>query len=165
MPEGKFEATLRRFCESRIEFILVGGLAAVLQGAPVQTFDVDLVYERAPANVDRLAAVLQSLDAVFRIQPELRLRPTRDHLAGGGHLKSRDGSRTNRPSRNYGANLGYADLLPHSTELEVSPGIRVRVLNLETLISIKEQLASEKDIAMLPLLRRTLDEIRKKKIE
>jgi hypothetical protein len=41
----------------------------------------------------------------------------------------------------------------------------VRVLNLETLISIKEQLASEKDIAMLPLLRRTLDEIRKKKIE
>ena len=34
--------------------------------------------------------------------------------------------------------------------MDIGEGIRVRVLNLETLISTKEQLASEKDVAVLP---------------
>jgi hypothetical protein len=34
MHEGKLLATLRVLRESQIEFILVGGLAAVLNGAP-----------------------------------------------------------------------------------------------------------------------------------
>ena len=45
--------------------------------------------------------------------------------------------------------------------MEIGEGLRIRVLNLETLIQIKEQLHSEKDRAMLPLLRRTLEEKRK----
>lgn len=39
------------------------------QGAPIQTYDIDLVYSREPANGERLVNVLQSLDAFFRIQP------------------------------------------------------------------------------------------------
>src|SRR6266478_3699191 len=86
MQERKLIAALRQLCESEVQFILVGGLAAVLNGAPIQTFDVDLVFSREPANIDRLLAVLRSLDAVFRMQPDRRLRPDRSHLAGGGHL-------------------------------------------------------------------------------
>ena len=55
MPEGKLLATLRSLRESQVEFILVGGLAAVLNGAPIQTYDVDLVYSREPANIGALA--------------------------------------------------------------------------------------------------------------
>ncbi|MGA7413445.1 MAG: hypothetical protein WBW33_23420, partial [Bryobacteraceae bacterium] len=47
-----------------------------------------------------------------------------------------------------GQDLGFNDLLPHSAEIQ--------------LIVIKEELAGEKDLAMLPLLRQTLNEIRKK---
>jgi hypothetical protein len=36
----------------------------------------------------------------------------------------------------------------------------VRVLDLETLIAVKEEVGGEKDIAMLPVLRRTLEESR-----
>jgi predicted nucleotidyltransferase len=163
MQEGKLVATLRRLRESEVEFVLVGGLAAVLNGAPIQTFDVDLVYSREPANIDRLLAVLRSLDAVFRIQPERRLRPDRSHLAGGGHLNLLTSFGPLDLLGTIGENLAFPDLLSHSHEMEVGQGIHIRVLNLETLISMKERLASEKDLAMLPVLRRTLSETRKKR--
>ena len=45
--------------------------------------------------------------------------------------------------------------------MEIGGGIRVRVLDLETLIAIKEELGGEKDRAVLPVLRRTLAEKRR----
>jgi hypothetical protein len=54
-----------------------------------------------------------------------------------------------------GKGMGYEELLPHSTAMLISADKSVRVLNLETLIELKEQLGGEKDRAMLPLLRRT----------
>lgn len=61
-----------------------------------------------------------------------------------------------------GRNLGFAELLPRSVEMDIGEGVRVRVLDLETIISVKESLASEKDLAALPILRQTLSESRKK---
>jgi hypothetical protein len=55
-------------------------------------------------------------------------------------------------------------MLLHSTEMDIGEGMRVRVLNLETLISLKEQLTSEKDLAVLPILRQTLRESKKKDV-
>jgi hypothetical protein len=60
-----------------------------------------------------------------------------------------------------GRDLGYSDLVPHSPKLDISEGLRIRVLDLETLIAIKEELGGEKDRAVLPILRRTLEEKRK----
>ncbi len=85
MPEHKLIATLRALHDGGVEFILVGGLAAVLNGAPVDTFDINVVHSRDPANIARLGTVLEALDAVFRIQPERRLKPNPSHLAAGGH--------------------------------------------------------------------------------
>jgi predicted nucleotidyltransferase len=162
MPESRLFAALRTFQEAEVQFILVGGVAAVLNGAPVQTFDIDLLYAVEPANIDRLLPVLERMEAIFRIQPERRLRPTRSHLAGGGHLNllTRFGPLDLLGS--IGQNLRYPDLLPHSHDLNIGEGIRIRVLNLETLIAVKEELAGEKDLAVLPILRRTLREIRNK---
>ncbi len=162
MPETKLLATLRSLSEGRVRFILVGGLAAVLQGAPVQTYDVALVYTRDAANRERLLTVLQSLDAFFRIQPEGRLRPAESHLAGGGplNLLTRYGGLDLLGT--IGNKLGFDDLLPHSAEMSVGEGMVIRVLDLETIIALKEELAAQKDLAMLPLLRQTLNEIRKK---
>ena len=39
--------------------------------------------------------------------------------------------------------LNSRSLLPHSVELDISEGLRIRVLDLETLIAIKEELADE----------------------
>ena len=139
----------------------MGGLAAVLDGAPVNTFDVDIVHSREAANIARLLPALEDLDAVYRIQPERRLRPTASHLASRGHqnLITRYG-----PLDIYGAigrGLGYQELLPHCLEMDLGEAVHVRVLDLETLIAIKEELAGEKDLGVLPILRRTLEEKRK----
>ncbi len=162
--QDNFAATLRILCKNEIRFVLVGGLAAILNGAPVHTFDIDLVYSRDSENIDRLLAFLQSIGAVFRIQPERRLRPTRSHLERGGHLNLLTCNGPVDLLGTIGQGLGYEELIPHSNEMDLGEGLRLRVLNLEMLISLKEQLASDKDVAMLPLLRRTLIETAKKKL-
>lgn len=163
MQESNLVATLRGLCRRDIQFIVVGGLAAVLNGAPVQTYDLDLVYSRKPANIDRLLHFLQDIDAIFRIQPERQLRPTETHLAGDGHINLLTRYGPVDLLGTIGQNLSFSDLLPHSNEMAIGDGIGVRVLNLETLIYIKEHLSSEKDVAMLPVLRQTLRELNKKK--
>ena|SRR5437016_5917352 len=161
MQEPDLIGTLRGLCERGIQFILVGGMAAVLNGAPVHTYDVDVVHSREPANIERLLSFLQEIDAIFRIQPERRLSPTASHLAAGGHLNLLTNLGPLDLLGTIGQGLSFSDLLPLSHEMSIDQGIRIRVLNLETLISIKEQLASEKDLAALPILRQTLRELKK----
>src|SRR5213078_3419415 len=59
-------ALLAALCDSGIEFIIVGGVAAVLQGEPITTTDLDIVHRRTPENVARLLEVLHKLDATMR---------------------------------------------------------------------------------------------------
>ena len=55
-----------------------------------------------------------------------------------------------------GRGLAYDDLLPHSELMMVDHGLAVHVLDLETLISTKEQADRDKDRLTLPLLRQAL---------
>jgi hypothetical protein len=43
---------------AKVDFILIGGMAAILHGSARVTFDVDLVYSRSDENIKRLAAAL-----------------------------------------------------------------------------------------------------------
>jgi hypothetical protein len=161
MPEGNLRHTLRLLSENQVDFILVGGLAAVLQGVPVSTFDVDIVHSRDVLNIQRLMPVLETLDAVFRMQPERRLKPNARHLSGLGHvnLVTRLGSLDLLCT--IGDGLSYEQLLPYAESMNLENGLEIRVLGLEKLIELKEQLGGEKDRAMLPLLRRALEEKRR----
>ena len=47
-------AILEGLIKANIKFILVGGLAAVVQGAPVTTMDVDIVHKRSSENIIKL---------------------------------------------------------------------------------------------------------------
>src|SRR6266700_1647862 len=154
MPESSFFEALRALRQGHVDFLVVGGLAAVLNGAPVNTFDLDVVHSREPANIARRLPVLEALGAVYRMQPERRLRPHVSHLSSAGHhnLITRCGPLDVLGTIGRGA--GYQDLLPHTVEMEIGDGLRVRVLDLETLIALKEDLAGEKDLAVLPILRR-----------
>ncbi|MGH9447686.1 MAG: hypothetical protein ACRD3O_18445 [Terriglobia bacterium] len=51
MPETDFLAILRVLAEDCVDFIVVGGISAVLQGAPIATFDLDVVHSRTEGNV------------------------------------------------------------------------------------------------------------------
>ena len=62
MPRSR-ASLLAELASSGCEFVLVGGLAAVAQGAPVTTFDVDIVHARTADNVDGLLAFLATMRA------------------------------------------------------------------------------------------------------
>src|SRR5262249_22474818 len=47
-----------------LEAILVGNAAAALQGATVTTIDIDFLFRRSPANIRKLKAIADELDAV-----------------------------------------------------------------------------------------------------
>jgi hypothetical protein len=160
--QGDFETILRALADQRVDFIVVGGVAAVLEGAPVNTFDLDVVHSREPGNISRLLAALELLNATYRIQPERKLRPDASHLASPGHQLLTTSFGPLDMLGSIGRSRDYSDLLPHTIELEVGDDLRVRVLNLATLVTVKEETAGEKDVAMLPILRRTLEEKQKR---
>jgi hypothetical protein len=157
MQRVDFLGALRALRSGEVEFIVVGGLAALLNGAPVNTFDLDIVHSRERSNIARLLAVLESLDATFRIEPERRLRPGLNHLTSPGHLNLQTKCGPVDVLGTIGQALSYEDLLNDTVELNIGDGVSVRVLKLEKLIELKEQLGGEKDRAVLPILRRTLE--------
>ncbi len=162
MAETDFLGMLRMLNRHGVDYLVVGGVAAALHGAPVSTFDLDLVHSRREDNVARLLAALDELDASYRTQPERRLRPSASHLASGGHqlLTTRFGPLDLLGE--IGTGRRYEDLLVESTVVQVGEQVSVRVLNLDTLIVLKESLHQEKDRAAIPVLRRTLEEKRRR---
>ena len=57
-PPGDLTTLLSKLASSGVEFVLVGGLAAVAQGAPITTHDVDIVIEDERQLVSRTALAL-----------------------------------------------------------------------------------------------------------
>ena len=160
MSEPSFVPLLAALNEHGIEYFVVGALAAVLQGAPVVTFDVDIVHRRTPENVERLLGALRALDAYYRLDPR-KLRPNETHLVTKGHqlLSTRLGD-LNVLGTIMEAS-GYDDLIDHTVLVDLE-GVRVRVLELSKVIEAKEFAGRPKDRAALPSLRATLSEIRKR---
>jgi hypothetical protein len=151
-----FSAILRELAAHDVEFIVAGGVCAVLHGAPVATFDLDIVHARSEANLNRLLAALDTLEASYRGRPTLK--PTATHLASPGHqlLMTRFGALDLLGT--IGKGRGYDELLLHSAHVTLESGLSVRILNLDMLVRVKEEVAGEKDQAVLPILRRTLEE-------
>jgi hypothetical protein len=159
--EPDFQAILQTFAEHEVAFIVVGGVSAVLQGVPIDTFDLDIVHSRKEDNLDRLLEALQKLNAYYRGQGSRRIAPQIAYLASPGHqlLMTTAGPLDVLGTvGEVGAERGYDELLPHTVEVHLGEQLRFRVLNLETLIQLKAEAGREKDKAVLPMLRRTLEE-------
>lgn len=150
---------LRVLVEHGVRFIVVRGAAAVLQGVPINTLDVDVVYDRAEDNIAALLAALTELDAIFRTDAR-RLRPNESHLRSTGHklLQTRFGVLDLLAT--IEDDTEYTELLPHAERICVGE-LNVMVLSLERLIEVKRKLTRPKDRLMLLHLEATLDERKK----
>ncbi|HSW49219.1 MAG TPA: hypothetical protein VLH09_03545 [Bryobacteraceae bacterium] len=156
--EVDFQAILRVLAEHGVDFIVVGGVCGVLHGAPILTFDLDIVHSRKKDNVGRLMRALEALDARYRTHTEKTIRPAPTHLASEGHqlLATRFGPLDVLGL--IGSGRQYEDLLPHSVVMRVGRGLTARLLDLDTLIETKQETAGEKDRAALAILRRIRQE-------
>jgi hypothetical protein len=153
-----FLAILEILAKHQVEFIVVGGVCAVLHGAPVATFDLDLVHSRAPANLDRLMVALKELDAHYRVPGRQDRTPDLTQLASSGHQLLMTDSGPLDLLGEIGSGRGYDQLLDQCLEVKVGPALRLRILKLEALIKSKEETARDKDKAVLAILRCTLEE-------
>ena len=142
------DALVQALLEAGVEFIVVGGAAAVLHGAPITTQDLDIVHRRTPANVERLSTLLTKLDATFRGRD---LRPSAELLAGRGQLNLSTSLGPLDPMCVLHDGRDYDELLPHTQVL--TDGLsQIRVLDLDTLIAVKSEAGRARDKLALPIL-------------
>ncbi len=152
-----FLEILRVLVEEEVEFIVVGALSAVFQGAPIMTFDLDIVHKRDERNINRLLQALVRLEASYRGRGEQKLVPAAEHLRSDGHqlLSTKFGPLDILGTIEDG--LTYEELQPFAVEFSPDE-IRFDVLSLSKYIELKESSPREKDRARLPTLRAIKDE-------
>ena len=68
-----------------VDYIIIGGVSAVLQGAPVTTFDLDVVHSREETNLSKILKALQELNAYYRTRKDIRIEPEIYRLELPGH--------------------------------------------------------------------------------
>ena len=150
-------ALLAALCDAGVEFIVVGGAAAVIHGAPVTTNDLDIVHRRTPENVARLLDLLLGLDATMRYDLANRgLRPSAAMLAGKAQINLSTSLGPIDPLCEIDEGQGYEELLPRSVEVR-DEGRVLWVLDLPTLIAVKAKAGRPKDRIVLPVLVATLE--------
>lgn len=151
-PTADIEALLRALVSADVEFIVVGGAAAVIHGAPVTTQDLDIVPQQAQENLDRMLDVLNQLDTRFRpVRADRDIAPSAVHLAGNSQL--------NLITRHGPLDVllrlddarGFDELVRQSHE--ISDGdLRFRVIDLDALIEIKRSTGRARDALVVPML-------------
>lgn len=159
MPNIDLSALLEGLIAADVKFILVGGLAAVVQGAPVTTMDIDIVHERSRKNISKLLAFLRSVEAVHRRPDKKIIEPKERDISGPGHalFTTRLG-----PLGVFGAieeEKTYEDLIAHAGNVTFRGGT-VHVLDLETLAELKRDSTKPEDKLRLAVLEETLRQLR-----
>lgn len=145
------DALIEALVGAGVEFVVVGGAAAVLHGAPTTTWDLDIVHRRTGGNVDRLLGLLERLHAIVRDPAGRELKPAREHLEASGHLQLLTDLGPIDLLGELHDGRGYEDLLG-SSELVGDDSLEIRVIDLQTLIEVKAGAGRAKDRLLLPIL-------------
>lgn len=135
-PLGAFLAALR---EAHIECILIGGMAAIRQGAPLTTLDYDFWVRLPERQYVRILAIVQRQGGAIL---------ARTFYALG------DGTQVNAIFQPDGLQSFPVEF--RRSPVAILEGQRVRVLPLRRVIASKRAAGRDKDLAVLPILERTL---------
>jgi hypothetical protein len=136
-PDFRPTALIGGLARSAIDFVVIGGVAVVVQASPRFTRDLDICYGSDAANLERLGAFLVSLDA--------KLRGVDDDLPFGPDARTLRRTQTLTLSTRDGdldllvdppGSPGYAALRRRATIVGLD-GESVRIASLEDLIAMK----------------------------
>ncbi len=158
LPEAiDLSALLKGLNEAGIEFIVVGGLAAIIQGAPITTSDLDIVHRQTDGNISKLIKFLKSVDAYHRRPDDIIIEPTKKQLKEKGHILLTTRFGPLYISAFIEKDYGFEELLCNTVEI-IFQGHKVYVLSLETIIKLKRDSKDPKDIYRMPILEETLQQ-------
>ena len=162
-PEGIFAV----LAAHDVDYVLIGGLAAVLRGAAVDTIDVDVAVADEEVNLDRAATALRELQARLLVS----LDPDGLHATIVDLDITAQTLRDVRPTRLW-TRCGIVDLVHDAAAVgghdgwvgradEVDLGdVVVVVASLEDLIASKRAADRPKDRRALPFLEEALRQLR-----
>lgn len=160
MTDGAFDPlraldVLRRH---RVRFVLIGGLAARLQGSPTLTNDLDLCYDRNDANLEALAAALKELEARLRgVDEDVPFRLDARTLKAGDHFTFVTTAGNLDVLGHPAGSGGYDDLARTAVPMEIS-GEKVLVAAIEDMIRMKRAAGRPKDRIEVEILEAVLEE-------
>jgi predicted nucleotidyltransferase len=140
-----FEQIIAALLAAGVRFVVVGGVAAAIQGSARLTNDLDICYDPAPDNLDALVGVLLGWHAYprevepglpFTLDPRaLRTTPVMTLTSDLGDIDLLD--------RIAGIG-GYAEVLAASEPVRVG-AMEFRALTLPALIAAKKATGRAKD--------------------
>jgi hypothetical protein len=147
---------LRALSDADVSFVVIGGFAVGAHGYPRATKDLDIVPDPDPTNIERLAAVLEELDAavlgVEDFSPDEVIQPDVEGLRMGGNFVLLTSSGRLDVMQIVGPDLEFADLESAAVEDEVF-GHRVRFCSYDHLVAMKEAAGRPEDLIDLERLR------------
>lgn len=159
-PAGLFAA----LAEHEVEYVLIGGLAAVIRGSTAMTNDADIFPDRTEANLTRLGAALEALDARLRVEatPDGVAFDPHPALLGAMTMVNLTTSCGDLDVSFEPAGLDdYAAVKGRSDRFVLS-GEPVHVAALADIIRSKETAGRPKDRATLPILYALQEEIQRR---
>jgi hypothetical protein len=152
------ERIIRVLAEHGVEYVLIGALAARLQGFPRLTADADITPARDGANLERLARALEALEARIFTEniPEGLAFEISSAMLSRGELWNliTSAGRLDVAFRPSGTE-GYEDLLRHAVRFEVF-GVELRAAALIDIVRSKEAADRPQDRQDVVVLREML---------
>jgi hypothetical protein len=143
---------LQLLSENGVEFVVIGGVAAVAHGSARVTYDLDICAPLDHENAIRIVRAVSDLNPRFRMRPDLPVvTPDNPNLRGLKNLYLRTAL---GPLDVLGEVSGvgpYSAVAAESTEMEFE-GVKCRVLDLDALIRAKTAAGREKDRMAIPEL-------------
>lgn len=145
VPNFNPVALLRALNEHKVEYIVIGGIAATARGSDSITGDLDICYRRTKPNIRRLITALQAIHAKLVDFPEDLPFKLDEHTIWNGDTFTfeTDHGRFDCLANPSGTS-GYKDLTVNATQEDVG-GVSVHVCSLNDLIRMKEAAGRTKD--------------------
>ena len=148
----QLEPILKALTESKVEFVVVGGVAITAHGSAYLTQDLDFCYSRTTKNLQKI------VDALSQFSPRFRGFPKDLPFVFDISLLR------NGTNFTFKTDIGDVDLLGKvagvgnyevafkSSEIKELFGLPIRILSIDALIEAKRAAGRTKDLLVLPEL-------------